>query len=144
MLRCKRYFIHYVVPLGHLFKYPVILIPCGISGKEHASQCSRQRSKFNSQVGKVPWRRAWQPIPVFLPGESHGQRSLECYRSWGCKEVDTTEVTQLAQSYSQNLTLLYSSAVPQVDLYRVLLYRSYCPSLFSSTTFLNGLACLTT
>jgi len=30
-------------------------------------------------VGKIPWRRAWQPTPVFLPGESHGQRSLASY-----------------------------------------------------------------
>ena len=34
-------------------------------------------------IGKIPWRRAWQPIPVFLPGKSHGQRSLAGYSSWG-------------------------------------------------------------
>ena len=33
-----------------------------------------------------PWRRAWQPTPVFLPGESHGQRSLACCGPWGHKE----------------------------------------------------------
>ena len=44
-------------------------------------------------VGEIPWRRAWQPIPVFLPGESHGQRSLGGYSPWGCKELDMTEVT---------------------------------------------------
>ena len=38
-----------------------------------------------------PWRRARQPIPVFLPGASHGQRSLVSYSSWGRKEFDTTE-----------------------------------------------------
>ena len=38
-----------------------------------------------------PWRRAWQPIPVFLPGESRGQRSLVGYSPWGRKELDTTE-----------------------------------------------------
>ena len=37
------------------------------------------------------WRRAWQPTPVFLPGESHGQRNLVGYSPWGCKESDTTE-----------------------------------------------------
>ena len=42
-------------------------------------------------VGKMPWRRKWQPTPVFLPGESHGQRSLAGYRPWGRKESDTTE-----------------------------------------------------
>ena len=37
------------------------------------------------------WRRKWQPTPVFLPGESHGQRSLVGYSPWGCKESDMTE-----------------------------------------------------
>ena len=40
-----------------------------------------------------PWRRTWQPIPVFLPGESHGQRSLAGYGPERRKESDTTEVT---------------------------------------------------
>ena len=42
-------------------------------------------------VGEIPWRREWQPTPVFLPGKSHGQRSLEGYSPWGRKELDTTE-----------------------------------------------------
>ena len=43
-------------------------------------QCRRQRRHgFDPWVGKIPWRRAWQPTPVFLPGESHGQRSLAGY-----------------------------------------------------------------
>ena len=46
---------------------------------------------FDPWGGKIPWRRAWQPTPVFLPGESHGQRSLEGYGPWGCKELDITE-----------------------------------------------------
>ena len=40
-----------------------------------------------------PWRRAWQPIPVFLPGESHGQRSPAGYSSQGHKGLDTTDTT---------------------------------------------------
>ena len=39
----------------------------------------------------IPWRRKWQPTPVFLPGKSHGRRSLVGYSPWGCKESDTTE-----------------------------------------------------
>ena len=49
--------------------------PGGASGKEPA--CPRRRQKrrgFNSWAGKIPWRRAWQPTPVFWPGESHGQK----------------------------------------------------------------------
>ena len=44
-----------------------------------------------SLVRKIPWRRKWQPTPVFLPGESHGWRSLVGYSPRGCKESDTTE-----------------------------------------------------
>ena len=46
---------------------------------------------WETWVGKSPWRRAWQPTPVFLPGESHGQRSLEGYSHWVCKESDMME-----------------------------------------------------
>ena len=53
-------------------------------------------------VGKITWRRAWQPTPVFLPGESRGQRSLVGYSLWVCKEVDMIEVTEHAQN-AQNL-----------------------------------------
>jgi len=42
-------------------------------------------------VGKIPWRRKWQPTPVFLPGKSHGQSSLMVYSPWDCKELDMTE-----------------------------------------------------
>ena len=52
-------------------------------------QCRKPR--FDPLVRKIPWRRKWQPTPVFLPGESHGQRSLVGYSPWGRKESDTTE-----------------------------------------------------
>ena len=68
--------------------------PGGTGGKEPACQCRRLKSHgFDSWVGKIPWRRKWQPNPVFLPGKSHGQRSLAGYSPWGCKESDTTEHT---------------------------------------------------
>ena len=41
-------------------------------------------------VGKIPWRRAWQPTPVFLLGGFHGQRSLVGYSPWDLKELDMT------------------------------------------------------
>ena len=62
--------------------------PGGSVGNESACQCSR--CGFVHWVRKIPWRRAWQPTPVFLPGESHGQRGLEGYSPWGHKESDTT------------------------------------------------------
>ena len=55
-------------------------------------QCRRhKRHTFDSWVRKIPWRKKWQPTPVFLPGESHGQRSLAGYSLLGYKESDMTE-----------------------------------------------------
>ena len=45
----------------------------------NAGEVRGKRHGFDPWVGKIPWRRAWQPTPVFLPGESHGQRSLVSY-----------------------------------------------------------------
>ena len=68
--------------------------PGSSSGKELASQCWRsKRCRFHPWVRKIPWKRSWQPTPVFLPGESHGQRSLVGYSPWDHKELDTTEAT---------------------------------------------------
>ena len=62
--------------------------------KESACQCRRHRRlRFDPWAVKVPWSRKWQPTPVFLPGESHGQRSLVGYSPWGHKESDMTEHT---------------------------------------------------
>ena len=63
--------------------------PRWCSVKESTCQC--RRPGFHPWVGKIPWRRKWQPIPVFLPGKSHGQRSLAGYSPWGHKETDRTE-----------------------------------------------------
>ena len=58
--------------------------PGGASSKEPACPCRRHKRRgFDPWVRKIPWRRAWQPTPVFLPGESHGQRSLAGYSPWG-------------------------------------------------------------
>ena len=71
------------------------VVPSGASGKEPACQCrGLKRHRFDPWVGKFPCRRAWQSTPVFLLGESHGQRSLAGYSPQDCKELDTTEATQ--------------------------------------------------
>ena len=72
---------------------PVLLgFPCGSSGKESTCQCRRlRRHGFDSWVWKIPWRKKWQPTPIFLPGKSHGWRSLVGYSPWCCKELYTTE-----------------------------------------------------
>ena len=72
--------------------------PGGASGKEPTCQCRRlKRCRFHLWVGKIPWRRAWQPTPVFLSGESRRQRSLVGCSLWGHKKLDTTELTYQAQ-----------------------------------------------
>ena len=64
------------------------------SGKRPACQHRRRkRCRFYPGVGKFPWRRPWQPIPVFLSGEFRRQRSLMGYSPWSHKELDVTEVT---------------------------------------------------
>ena len=66
--------------------------PNGSGSKESACQCRRHRRYgFDPWVRKIPWRRKWQPTPVFLPGKSPGQKSLEGYSLWGPKESDTPE-----------------------------------------------------
>ena len=90
------------LPYCHLtFELVIILsqptpsegFPDGTIVKNPLANSRCKRSGFDPWVGKIPWRRRWQPTPVFLPGESHGQRSLEGYSPWGCKESDTTEAT---------------------------------------------------
>ena len=66
----------------------------GAGSKEPAFQYRRhERHRFDPWVGKTFWSRKWQPTPVFLPGESHGERGLAGYSPWVCKELDMIEVT---------------------------------------------------
>ena len=67
-------------------------------------QC--RRPGFDPWVGKIPWSRKWQPTPVFLPGESHGQRSLASYSPWSRNESDTTERLTLTLSLFAMCTCL--------------------------------------
>ena len=65
--------------------------PGGSSSKEYACQCRRpKRHGFDPCIRKIPWRRKWQSTPVFLPRESHGQKSLVGYRDY--KESDVAEL----------------------------------------------------
>ena len=69
-------------------------LPWWLSGKEYACRC---RGEFDPWAGKIPWRRKWQLTPVFLPGKSHGQRSLEGYSSWDRERVGHDLVTERQQ-----------------------------------------------
>ena len=76
--------------------------PGGSDSKESACNAGDQ----GRWVGKMPQRREWQPTPVFLPEEFHGQRSLVKYSPWGCKELDTTEQLTLS-AFQFVLTSVY-------------------------------------
>ena len=76
---------------GNIYSWMDVCTYAGVarwlSGKESACQCRRLGLIPGSGI---PWKRTWQPTPVFLPGKSHGQRSLLGYSPWGCKESDMT------------------------------------------------------
>ena len=71
-------------------------------------------------VEKFPWRRKWQPTPIFLPGESQGQRSLEGYSSWGRKQLDTTE--RLTHTHTHTHT--HTDTLSKAQLYIQCIHHS--------------------
>ena len=85
------------------------------SGKELSYQCWGWG--FIPWVRKIPCRRAWQSTPVFLPGESHGQRSLVGYNPKSCRKLDTTEVTLHAHSICITI---------HVDISSIYIYMCVC------------------
>ena len=76
-------------------------LPRWLSGKESA--CRHRRREFHPWVGKIPWRRKWQPTPVSFSERCHGQRSLEGCSPWGrrasgmaeCAHTQVIQITQL-------------------------------------------------
>ena len=78
-------------------------------------------SSFDPWVWKIPWRREWLPALVFLPGESHGQRSLVDYNPWGCKELDTT---QWLSTHTETLIRLHTCI--KLLILAVILWDRYC------------------
>ena len=74
-------------------------LPWWLGSKESA--CNAVDMGLIPWVAEIPWRRKWQPTPVFLPGESHGLRGLDGYSPWGRKESDMIE--QLSTHTRKNL-----------------------------------------
>ena len=64
---------------------------CGFPGGSVGKESACSMGDLDSWVRKSPWRRKWQPTPVFLPREFQGQRNLLGYSPWGHKELDMTE-----------------------------------------------------
>ena len=94
----------------------IIWLPRWFSGKKSSCQC--RKHGCDPRVGKIPWRRKWQPIPVFLPRKFHRQRSLVSYSPWGGKELDAIAHTR---------TIIYSRMVLSF------LFSRGCLSLLRST-----------
>ena len=92
---------------------PLTVLPRWCSGKGLACQCRRRG--FNPWVQKVPWSRKWQPAPVFLPGKSHGQRSLAA----AVHEI-TKSQTQLERTHTHTHTHTHTN-IPQVFFLSLLL-----------------------
>ena len=91
--QCKGGFMHWVV---HGEGCHANWLPRWLSGKDSTYQFKRYRIlRFNPWIRKILWRRKWQPTPLFLSGNSHGQRSLVVYSPWGHKESDATEDTHM-------------------------------------------------
>ena len=85
-------------------------LPRWNSGRESARQ--RRRQQFDPWVGQIPWRRNWQPTPVFLPGESHGQRSLVGCSSCGPQKSD---IAQRLNACVRTHTHTHTQQVPKVQ-----------------------------
>ena len=97
-------------------KYIDIGFPGGTSSKKKNPPANEEkmRHRFNPWVRMFPWRRAWQPTPVLLPGESYGQRSLAGYCPWGHQESDMTEQVTLSLISATLLTRTKRLKQPKV------------------------------
>ena len=97
------------------------------NGKESTCQCRRcKRRRLNPWVGKIPWRRKWQPTPEFFPGKFHGQRSLAGCSPWGLREsVMTQWDLQFLLLIQISTKIWYSQSFPWVGISK--LWPNSCP-----------------
>ena len=112
------------------------MLPWWLTGKKNLP------ASAENSVRKIPWRRKWQPTPIFLPEKSHGQRSLAGYSTWGCKRVGHDLATKffrylypqiLVYVWYENVGVFYSNIV-KYSLY----WTSTCPI---QRTGCSGLQC---
>ena len=109
-------------PIWNIWDFTVhVLLKPDLENFEHHftsmwNECRIPR--FNSWVRKIHWRSEWQPIPVFLPGEFQGKRSLVGCSPWGYKELDMTEqqtLLQLLLTYMTGTLSLISTFIGMVS-----------------------------
>ena len=119
--------------------------PDGAGGKEPASQHRRrERRGFNLWIDKTSWRMEWQPIPVFLGGESHGWRSLAGYSPWGHRWLNTRH-TQL-QFYHLHIWIIFTSTFVHLYVYITQIFimsnhHIFIPSVYLFVTFISSYIC---
>ena len=109
-------------------------LPRWLSGKESPANAGDEGSVRG--LGRFPWRGKWQPTPVFLPGESHGQRSLEGYSPWGHKSVGHDLATKQQQQTVLKILVSFYTRMPTSNF-----YMPYChltKMLFSSQQILKN------
>ena len=105
------------------FIYMLEDFPDGSGVKNLPAMQETQRHGFHAWVRKIPWRKKWQPIPVFLLGEFHGPRSLAGYSPWGHKKSETTEYTH-THTHTHTLSLSLSLCVCLIRVELWVLLRS--------------------
>ena len=99
-------------------------LPWWLGGKEPTCQC--RRHGFHSTIRKILWRRKRHPTPVFLPGKSHGQRSLVGYSPWDLKRAGHNLATTIKPTkrgknpYSKNCKTLMKQGTTHGNIYHVL------------------------
>ena len=98
----------------------ILGLPRWFSGKKSPCQCRRHR--FDSWVRKSPWRRKWQPTPVFLPGESYRQGNLAGYSLWGHKRVGHDLATK-----QQKKTETLPARREWNNMFKIFKYKNYQP-----------------
>ena len=86
----------------HPYYLFILGFPGGSMIKNSPANAGDKKHRLDPWVGNIPWRRKWQPTPVFLPGKSHGQRSLVGYSLWGQKK----KVRHDLETKQQQLTYL--------------------------------------
>ena len=103
-------------PVGkskYLFSRAKLGFPGGSHGKKNQPANAGDVGSIPG-LGRFPWKRKWLPTPIFLPGESHGQRSLAGYSPWGPKQLDTTEWLTLT-FYTSLISVKHLKVSPTID-----------------------------
>ena len=109
--------------------------PGGSDGKE--SSCNAG-DWLDPWVRKILWQREWQPTPVFLSGEFHGQRSLAGYGPWGCKESDTTEQLTFSLFTIFLACVLHKNRQWALICWTLLYALMLCKTLFANSATLGN------